>query len=408
LPSKFKSRLLILSWALYDLANQFFALNVITVYFPRWLTLEKQAPEIFYSLAFGFSMVVVGALAPLLGTISDFQQKKKIYLIHFTLLSVFFTALLGFSQNIILALIFFALANIGCQISVVFYNALIVNVSRDDQIGLVSGIGRMFAYCGAILALFLSKPIILNYGYSTTFIMTGIIFLLFSLPAMIFIKEEKPLEEKPLRSFLTKQRFLEIFHKVKSAFSPHTQFQYIRRFLIAFFFGLCALQTMILFMAVYAGAVFNLDESGIIDLIIFSTLFAIAGSFISGIICDRIGNRKAMMGVFLLWMIVFILGAFCQAPFHWVVGAIIGFALSSTWVIARAWAVQLVPKKNLGEIFGLFNFVGYLAGIVGPLYWGLMRLVLAPLGAWGYRLSLLGLLIFVFLAFYHLLKIPKE
>ena len=85
----------------------------------------------------------------------------------------------------------------------------------------------------------------------------------------------------------------------------------------------------------------------------------------------------------------------------------VGFSLSSTWVVARAWAIRLVPKENVGEIFGLFNLVGYIAGIVGPIFWGVMRLLLSDLGEWGYRLTLLSLLLFIGLAFGNLLKIPK-
>jgi hypothetical protein len=37
---KIKKAFLILSRALYDAANQFFALNVVSLYFPRWLTVD--------------------------------------------------------------------------------------------------------------------------------------------------------------------------------------------------------------------------------------------------------------------------------------------------------------------------------------------------------------------------------
>ena len=81
---KIKDATSVLSWALYDLANQFFALNVISLYFVRWVTLEKKSPEIFYSIAFGISMFFVAILAPILGTISDIRGKRKVFLIYFT------------------------------------------------------------------------------------------------------------------------------------------------------------------------------------------------------------------------------------------------------------------------------------------------------------------------------------
>lgn len=52
---KIKNFFLIFAWGLYDLANQFFALNIVSLYFVRWLTLEMKAPEILYSITFGIS-----------------------------------------------------------------------------------------------------------------------------------------------------------------------------------------------------------------------------------------------------------------------------------------------------------------------------------------------------------------
>lgn len=398
---------LIICWALYDLANQFFALNVVTMYFPRWLTLEKNAPEIFYSLSFGISMVLVGVCAPFLGTISDMQQKRRVYLINFTVLSVVFTLWLGFLDNVFLALVCFAIANFGCQIAVVFYNALLVHVARKERLGLVSGLGRVFAYTGAILALYFSKPVIAYLGYRATFLMTGVVFLIFALPALLFIREKKNEEAERLICFFTKEKLKAIFYRNKSAFFKGTQWEDIPQFLRVFFFGLCAVQTMMLFMAVYASRVFKLSEFELINLIIFSTVFAILGSIIAGLVNDRWGSRKAMTGVFALWALGLLGGAFLNPPFHWLIGAIIGLALSSTWVVARAWVVRLVPEENIGEVFGLFNFVGYIAGVVGPLFWGMMVFSLSFLGEWGYRLSLLSLLIFVGLAVFHLFKIPN-
>ena len=150
---------LIFAWGLYDLANQFFAVNVVSLYFVRWLTLEKGAAEILYSFSFGVSTFLVAVCAPILGSLSDITGRRKPFLIYLTLLSVVFTVLLGLPKSIFFALLFFVIANFGCQLAVVFYNALMVNVAPEGKIGLVSGLGRMLGYSGAILALFLVKPV---------------------------------------------------------------------------------------------------------------------------------------------------------------------------------------------------------------------------------------------------------
>ncbi|MFH1360449.1 MAG: MFS transporter [Candidatus Omnitrophota bacterium] len=398
---------IIICWALYDLANQFFALNVISVYFPRWLTLEKGSPEIFYSISFGVSMFLIALLGPLLGTLADLRGRQKPFLIFFTLLSIVFTCLIGLTSSVVWGLLFFILANLGCQLAVIFYNALLVDVAPENKVGIVSGLGRMFAYSGAVLAMALTKPIIQKWGYEGTFLVTGGCFLIFSLPALIFIKEKRPLKDFPLRSFLTKDRITQVFQKIRMTLSAGYEFAELRDFLKVVFFGLSAINVMILFMSIYASKAFGLNETQIIDLIVFSTLFAMIGSLVSGWISDRAGYKNALVGVFGLWLFVFVGGAFAAAPFRWVIGAVAGYALGSTWVITRAWVVRMAPRENIGEIFGLFNFVSYCAGIVGPLAWGLMLILLRRCGPWQYRLSLLSLSVFIGIAFVYLLKIPS-
>ncbi|MFC1624336.1 MFS transporter [Candidatus Omnitrophota bacterium] len=399
---------LVLSWALYDLANQFFALNVVSLYFPRWLTIEKKSPEILYGLSFGVSMFLIAICAPILGAISDMGARRKEFLIYFTLLSVVFTMALGLAPNVFLGLVFFAIANFGCQGAVVFYNALMVDVAPRNKIGFVSGVGRMFGYIGAILALYFTKPVILKAGYQATFVLTGIFFLIFSLPCMIFIKERQSKERVSLRYLLGKERLQEIFKRLRSTISGSYKFRELRNFLKAAFFALCAVNAIILFMSVYAGKVFHLKEAQIIDLIAFSAIFAILGSIVSGFISDIIGYRRSLIGVFFLWIICFLGAVFLKPPFHWFIGALAGISLGSTWVISRALVVKLVPEEKIGEAFGLFNMVGYLSGIIGPLFWGGILLCFSSLGDVRYRLACFSLSLFVGIGCIFLLRARKE
>ena len=405
---KTKKKFLMLSWAFYDLANQFFALNIVSLYFPRWLSIERKTPEIFYGLAFGLSMFFVAVCAPFLGAISDIKAKHKVFLIFFTLLSVVFTMSLGLTSNIFWALVFFAIANFGCQSAIIFYNALMIRVAPKGKIGLVSGLGRMFGYTGAILALLFTKPVILNMGYHPTFMVTGVLFLIFALPCMIFVKD-KPREGeiKPVE-FSIKDNFLQVFTRLKDTIFGETELKSLRNLLRASFFLLCAVNTIILFMSVYASKAFGLDEAQTINLIAFSTLFAILGSILSGYVSDFLGYRQSLMGVFLLWGICISAGALLKAPFHWLVGALAGLSLGSTWVVLRALVIRLVPEEKMGEAFGLFNLVSYSSAVVGPLIWGFMLLFLSHLGEWGYRIAFFSLLSLVAVAIAFLLRVRAE
>jgi len=404
-----KNKFLILSWALYDLSNQFFALNVVSLYFVLWLTEEMGAPEILYSLTFGISMFLVAILAPILGTISDLTNRRQPFLLWFTLISVVFTMILGVSGNILLGLLFFAIANFGCQMAIVFYNALIVNIAPKGKIGLISGFGRMFGYSGAFLALFLIKPIVVQSGYQAAFLPTGALFLIFSLPCLLFVKDKGPRADVLRDKERIKEKVIKIFRTLKATAFDTQKFPGLLNFLKASFFSLCAVNAVILFMSVYATRVFGLDKTEITNLIAFSVFFAMAGSIFSGFISDRIGYKRSLCLIFILWGISFLFAAIVTtAKFYWLIGALVGVALGSIWTVSRALAVKLVPEDKIGEVFGLFSLVGYFSAIAGAVYWGVIITFLAPLGALGYRITLSSLILFVFTGYIFLLRLPKD
>ena len=392
---------LIFAWGLYDLANQFFVVNVVSLYFVRWLTLEKGAAEILYSFSFGVSTFLVAVCAPILGSLSDITGRRKPFLIYLTLLSVVFTVLLAAPKSIFLGLLFFVIANFGCQLAVVFYNALMVNVAPQCKIGLVSGLGRMLGYSGAILALFLLKPVVLRSGYQATFLPTGVLFFLFSLPCLVFVKD-KEVSGK----IFSKDKVFSVFNQLKNDLLSVYRSPRVPDFLKGAFLGLCVVNVIILFMSVYATRVFGLNETQIIHLMLFATLFAILGSLVSGYVADRIGAVSSLIWVYILWGISLFLGAFSRSiNLYWLVGALVGLALGATWVVLRALAIQLVPPEKSGAIFGLFNLIGCLSGILGALYWGIILLFLSSLGETGYRIALLSLNIFFLCGFIFLLRL---
>ena len=81
---------LVLAWGLYDVANQFFAVNMVSLYFIFWAAVEKGVPENVYSWFYAGSLFLVAAAIPLLSAVSDMTGRRRPYLIFFTLLSIFF------------------------------------------------------------------------------------------------------------------------------------------------------------------------------------------------------------------------------------------------------------------------------------------------------------------------------
>ena len=175
---------------MYDFANNIFAMNIISLYFALWVTVDKKGEDILYSFSLAFSMIAAAIAAPLIGMISDKLGRRKIFIIGFTLISVTFTALIGLSPSLLIGLLFFAVANFGYQLAATVYNALLPEITDKKTIGRISGYGKMFGYIGAIVGLVLVRPFVSIGGRSWAFVPTAIFFLIFALPCFIFIKEK--------------------------------------------------------------------------------------------------------------------------------------------------------------------------------------------------------------------------
>jgi len=379
-------------------------MNIITLYFPLWVTVDKGGEDIVYSCALSLSMVMVALSMPLLGGLSDRMGRRMPFLIGLTLLSVFFTALIGACNHLILGLIFFVLANYGYHAALVPYDALLPKVSRGFSVGKVAGIGVALGYVGAIAGIVMVKPFVSESGRISSFIPTAFLFLLFSLPCFFLVKEEK--KKVPAIWWRT---IREEFTHIKETLSHTKKYPGLLPFLIANFLYCDAVNTVIAFMAVYAHQVAGFDDTMIRNLLIVSTVFAAIGSLIFGWFTDRWGAKRTLTAVLYLWIVTLVaaIASFSSWTF-WLVGFLVGCALGGTWVSARALVLDLSPPEKIGEIYGLYNMGGKFGFILGPLVWGLIVLVFEDLNTMKYRIAVGSLLLFLFASLYLLKKVPDK
>jgi UMF1 family MFS transporter len=396
--------LAISSWSLYDFANTIFSMNIISLYFPLWVTVDKGGADILYGVALSSSMILVAISMPLLGAFSDRMGRRIPLLVGLTLLSVIFTGLIGISNQLALGLIFFVLANYGYHAALVPYDALLPQVSRGFSVGKVAGVGVALGYVGAITGIVMVKPFVSEAGRGASFIPTAFLFLLFSLPCFFLIKEEKKTKSPVFRGTLGKE-----FMQIKETLLNTKKYPGLLPFLIANFLYCDAVNTVIAFMAVYAHQVVGFNDSMIRTLLIISTSFAVAGSLIFGWITDRLGAKRTLVLVLWVWIVGLVVAITSFSPFaFWMVGPLVGISLGGTWVSARALVIDLSPPEKIGEIYGLYNMGGKFGFILGPLVWGGIVLLFEDLGILKYRIAVGSLLLFVLAGLSLLKKVPKK
>jgi len=393
----------VISWALYDFANTIYSMNILSLYFAGWLVVDLGFRDIHYSIAFSASMLVSAAIMPALGYLSDrkslradyhrgwMSQPKLFLLFIFTAGAVgsviVFDALPVAAIGLIL--FFFALSNFFFEGGIVFYNALLDSVSTRENVGKVSGFGVSLGYAGSIVGMILVLPFVTGGmfgldipfieggGKSGAFLPTAIYYALFGIPIFIFVREKAGLEIPSDKTSLAaaaearptglKAAYRDVWHSIRST----EKYPGLLRFLIADFFFEDAIATVIIFMAVFTERVLGLDDDQRVMFFIVSTVFAMVGAYVMGLLADRLSPKKVLFGIVAGWIGVLILFALNSYPaVFWILGPFVGILLGGVWAVSRPLLMKLSPPEKLGEFFGLFSLSGRAAAVIGPLVWG--------------------------------------
>jgi MFS transporter, UMF1 family len=377
-------------------------MNVISLYFALWVTIDHGGDDILYSIALSISMLAVAISTPFLGAISDKTGKRRYPLIGLTLLCVFCTGLIGTTNHLWMGLILFMIANYGYQSALVFYNGMLPSISRGSHVGLVSGYGVALGYLGSIVGMLMVKGYVESDGRSAAFLPTAGLLLFFSLPCFLFVQDP---ESEQASSPVT---FKETLGKLKQTFRCIRQYRSMIRFILIHFLVLDAVNTIIAFMAVYASKVIGLSGGQITNFLICSTVAAMIGSWVIGFLVKHKGVIWSYWLVLGLWVVALSLAAISQnETLFWFVGPIAGVGMGGVWVVSRAFIIELSPSEKVGEFFGFYGMAGKVASIMGPMLWGGVVWALDTTETLKYRVAvtvLLGILAIATILFYDLTR----
>lgn len=379
------TRLSVASWATYDLANTIFSLGVGALYFAEWLTTNKddlptwvgggESADLALALAINAAMAVVIFLGPWIGARSDHVGSRVRYLIPATLLAVAPTFFLA-SVGVVPSLVLFSLALVGFNLGSVIYDALLPEVSTPENIGVVSGVGIGVGYLGSFIAVGVGALFLEGLGHAGVFKIIAVLFLLFALPAFLFVRERpRPREQGRPPSIRTGAgRLVQAWRRAR-------RYPGVVRFLVGRFFYTDAVNTLIAgFLTIYVIEELGFTEGQVQALLTVAIVGALTGGFLGGFLVDRVGPRRLLHGVLYGWMVAMALGVIAGAlEIHvlaWFLGALGGMALGALWATDRVYMQRISPPRHLGEFFGLYATVGRFATILGPLIWGLIVTVL--------------------------------
>ncbi|MFA7288070.1 MAG: MFS transporter [Melioribacteraceae bacterium] len=423
-----ESKSKIFVWTLFDFANTSYSIVIVTflfaIYFKNVVAEGQPIGDFYWSLGTSISMLITAIISPVLGAIADYSAGKKRLLLFFTLLCIIATSLLYYvgAGDIYLALLLFILANIGFEAGLVFYDSFLPEIAKPKNYGRVSGYGFAMGYLGSLTVLALAFPFISRNLIKETFPLAALFFLVFSVPLFIFLRDNRK-DVVPERSYI-----MIGISRVVNTFKNLRYYKNLALFLVAFFFFIEGVNTVIYFSGNYASTTlhFSIQELIIFFLIVQTT--AIFGAVLFGILSDSIGQKKSIIISLIIWIFTILLAYFTSAEdaflnklfsglsgiapaelmkySFYTVGLLAGSVMGATQSTSRSFMSALVPLDKKTEFFGFFSLFGKSSAILGPLVFGLASYITSS-----QRIAILTIIVFFLIGMIILFFVkepPKE
>ncbi|WP_417687437.1 MFS transporter [Roseibium sp.] len=415
------SRLAIASWALFDWAAQpFFTLITTFVFAPYFASALADTPaegQTLWGYATAAAGLMIAFLAPVLGAVADATGHRKPWILAFSVpfliaCWVLWYAEPGSSAAIPLALTAFAIATLGIEFATVFNNAMMPDLVPPNRIGRLSGTGWAAGYAGGLVSLVLilgfmaanpetgrtllgTEPIFgldagTREGDRASGPFSAIWYLVFVLPLFLFTPDS------PKRSNLApaiRQGLKNLAESLRNA-RKHRQ---LLIFLLANMTYKDGLVALFAFGGIYAAGQLGWGSIQIGSFGILLTITGTLGAVIGGRLDDRFGPKAVLLGALGLLMIcgiglisidrdtVFFVvntppsdgaGLFTSLPerVFLVLGGLIGVAAGPLQAASRSMLIQLAPREQMSQFFGLLALSGKVTSFLAPLTVSLVTL----------------------------------
>ncbi len=399
-----------LSWILYDVANSAFTMLVSTTIPILFRSLAEangvdpaEATGI-WGLVTSAAMLILAVLAPILGALADYQNmRKRLFVIS---LGVGIVGLLGLcvTQNWAAYMLLFVVARLGYSACNVFYDSMLTDVTTDERMDRISSHGYAWGYIGSCIPFVIGILLIftLPFGLDTlkatqlSFFITGIWWVLLSIPLLKNVKQLHYLENRENKISHAFKRIGETLKKIK-------QDKRLLYFIIAYFCYIDGVYTIISMATTYGGEV-GIGQTDMILALLLTQFVAFPCAILSGVLAGKVGSLKLIKFYIVVYAFACILGyRMSQAWEFWLLAVIVGMAQGGIQSLSRAYFGKMIPKEESTEYFGFFDIFGKFADFFGPLIISFCAFAFGSS-----RSGVLALIILFIIGFVLLNKIPAE
>ena len=363
------------NWIWYDVGNSAFTLLVTTImpiYF-NYLAESAGLSDVQYLAYWGYAAsiatLIVAFSGPVLGTLADFKGFKKPIFLFSLLLGAAGCLLLGAAKTWILFLIIYIVSKVGYAASLVFYDAMLPDITEPDRMDNVSSLGYAWGYIGSCIPFALCLVLVLGsdaIGLSMDTAMT----LSFAIVAAWWVLTSLPLlKNYRQRHFLprTPQPVRASFRRLADTLRNVRQEKHIFLFLLAFFFYIDGVYTII-DMATAYGSALGLDSTGLLLALLVTQIVAFPCAILFGRLSSRCKNSMLITVCICAYLGITIFAIFLVSQWQfWLLAVLVGMFQGGIQALSRSYFARIVPGEKAGEYFGLMDICGKGAAFFGTI-----------------------------------------
>ena len=370
---KFKLTSLEKKWVLYDVGNSAFTLMVSTIFpiYFNYLAGNAGISDVDYLAYWGYATSVctllVAILGPTMGAVADTKNFKKTIFSAAMGIGVLGCVVLGFLSSWLWFLVIFVIAKTGYSASLVFYDAMLTDVTEPDRMDSVSSHGYAWGYIGSCIPFVISLVIVLGAGNIGISMQTSMI-LAFLITALWWLCSSIPL----LRSYRQKYFSEAEDHVIRNSFirlghtlREITKQKHIFLFLLAFFFYIDGVYTVI-DMATAYGQALGLDSTGLLLALLVTQIVAFPSVLIFSRLVKKVRPEKIITICIAAYFCIAVYAYWLDTQFDfWILAVAVGMFQGTIQALSRSYFAKIIPAEKSGEYFGLYDICGKGASVVG-------------------------------------------
>ena len=365
-------------WILYDVGNSAFIMLVSTmipIYF-NGLAENANISEVDYLAYWGYavsvSTLIVAVIGPIIGTISDTKGYRKPIFILFMMIGVICCAGLSLATSWIIFLAIFVVAKVGYSASLIFYDSMLCDITTPDRMDEVSSQGYAWGYIGSCIPFIISLIFVLFYdtiGISLSLAMMIAFFITAGWWFFVTIPLLKNYEQK---HYIEPKKYpiKESFERFKTSIKEIKEHKKILLFLIAFFFYIDGVYTIIEMATAY-GSALGLDTQGLLLALLVTQIVAFPFAILFGKLSKKYETASLIKFCIIAYagIAVFAIQLDKQWEF-WFLAICVGMFQGGVQALSRSYFAKIIPPEKTGEFFGIFDICGKGASFIGTALMG--------------------------------------